>query len=65
MDKSSSMGIDEIREISLPLIDISKQCLENGREKIFLKRVELKLNKHVPYYYTFGDSELEEGEVFF
>ena len=63
LDKSSSMGIDEIQEISLPLIDISKQCLENGREKIFLKRVELKLNTHIPYYYTFDSDEFEEGEL--
>jgi len=64
LDKSSSNGIDDITGFATPLIDNNRQSVENGRQKIFLKRITLKLDKYVPYYYTFTDPDLEEGEIY-
>jgi hypothetical protein len=50
MDACAVKGIDEIMEISRPLISLTSDLDENDRKKMFLKKIDDKLNHHVPHY---------------
>ena len=64
MDDGAVKGIDEIMEISRPLIAMSNQVDENDKEKMFLKKITTALNHHVPYYYTLTPAEISPPKYY-